>query len=430
MAELSPPSLGAVARRSRTLILVSGILIGGACYGYTKFIVKPIYLARTEISVPSGGSPLGDLSVLIGGGGQESPLQFLRGLFESRATRQYLAKQAKEKHNRPASVPDIDEIYAAKAQVDTSQLFLEVKHEDKDFALSLLREATRYVRQLDEQTAGAVATSKFDAYESSLQEKTVELNQANEALRKWMESSKTATDPANPFAGASYRSRLDEVTLKLGSIENTIDTIKRQAKNSAQRAKDFPTELQGAERWRDLIVQLELDLRIAENTYSRTSPQVIAKKRQIDETKKKFEEEVRKFSSSVENDSNLGLPALLVERQSLIFQRDALREMARIAPSEAIVQQKLVSDQQIKAGVVAELRKQAEIATVEAKVKRINWALLGDSYVLDKPINKGAFVNGVLGVIGGSVGFLAIAFVLARGRYLKKAEAQAPREDW
>lgn len=429
MAEISPPSVGAVARRYRVAILLGGVLLGGGLYGYTKWIVKPIWLARTEIAVPSPTSPLGDLTSILGGSG-DSPLQFLRGLFESRATRQHLATYAKEKFNRKLSVPDIDDLFAAKAQVDTSQLFLELKDTNKEFALALLDESANYVRKLDEQTAGEVANKKFQAYETSLKQKQNELNQANEALRDWLQRSKTATDPSNPFAGASYRQRLDEVNLKIGSLDRTISTIKQQARSNAENAEQFPSELPGASKWRDLIVQLEYDLRIAETTYSKSSPQVIAKKKQIEATKKQFKDEVTKFLGAVENEQNLGLPALMVERQGLIYQRDALQEMARVAPTEAIIQQKLVADQQTKAAVVAELKKQAEIATVEANVKRINWSLLGKSYVVDKPINKGAFVNGVLGFIAGCVLVLAGAFLAARNRYMKKVEATQPREDW
>lgn len=412
MAEATPTSIGDITRRYRIPIAVFGIVFGLGAYVYTKRLT-PVWLARTEIAVPTGGSSLGDVGALLSIG-QDSPLQYLRGLFEARATRQELARTATEKFNRKTNVPDIDKIFAAKAMVDTSQLILEVRHEDKTFAIGILNAATTYVRSLDEKTASLVAVKKFNAYDKALAEKMKELAEAQAALQKFSETAKTVPDPLNPFSGSNYRARFQEIELKLGSVETAISTLKDQARRSAQGARNFPTELPGAQKWREILVNLEYQLRIAETTHSPTSAKVQDIKNQIEATKKQFADEVSKSLRSVEQNAFPGLTELIVERESLIYQRDYLKEMSDKAPSEARIMQDLMREVQIKEAVVQDLRKQSEIASVEAEVKRIQWAMLGEPYVADEPINKKAFQNGVISTLGGCVVGIAFFFVFGR----------------
>lgn len=414
MAEATPLSLGDITRRYRVGIAIFGIVFGLTAYIMTKR-ATPVWLARTEIAVPSGGSSLGDVGALLSLS-QDSPLQYLRGLFESRATRQELARTATVKFKKETRVPEIDKMFAAKAMVDTSQLVLEMRHEDKEFAIGILNAATTYVRSLDEQSASQVAVKKYNAYEDSLREKIGELSKAQDALQDFTETAKTVTDPLNPFSGGTYKARLQEIQLKLGSVEKAIGSLKDQARKSARSAGSFPTDLPGATKWREVLVNLEYQLRIAETTFSPTSARVIDIKKQIEATKKQFADEVASSLRSVEQDSFPGLMELIVERESLLYQKDYLQKMSDKAPSESRLMQELMREVQIKEGVVQELRKQSEISSVEAKVKRINWAMLGDPYVVDEPINKRSFQNGVIAGLGGIVLGMAIFFMIARNR--------------
>lgn len=407
------PSVGDTIRRYRFPIAAFGFVFGLTAYIYTKRLT-PVWLARTEIAVPSGGSSLGDVGALLSLN-QESPLQYLRGLFESRATRQELARTAQAKFNRPkANVPEIDKIFAAKAMVDTSQLILEVRHEDKTYAVGLLNAATTFVRSLDEQTAAQVAVKKFNAYEKALTDKTNELNEAQDALQKFTETARTAPDPLNPFSGGNYKVRLQEIEMKLGAVEEAIRTIKTQAEKSARSAGSLPTELPGAASWRQQLIELELQLRIAETDHPKTSPIVQSIRNRIEATKKQFAQEVTNSLKSVQQEAFPGLTEPIVEREALIYQRDYLRGMAAKAPTEARIMQDLMGAVQTKQTVVNELKRQAEISQVEANVKRINWALLGEPYVVDEPINKRAFQNGVVSGIGGIVAGIAFFFVFGR----------------
>jgi len=406
-------SVGETIRRFRYPIMLVGALCGLAAYIYTKRLT-PVWLARVEIAVPSQGGGLGEVGALLSLS-QDSPLQYLRGLFEARATRQELARTAKAKFNRPnANVPEIDKIFAAKAMVDTSQLILEVRHENKDFGIGLLNAATTYVKNLDEQTASQVAVKKFNAYEKALNEKTSELQSAQDALQKFTETAKTAPDPLNPFSGGSYKVRLQEIELKLGAVEEAIRTLKSQAQKSARGAATIPTDLPGAATWRQQLIDLELQLRIAEKEYSQTSPIVQSIRNKIDAAKKQFAEEVSKSLRSVEQEAYPGLTEPIVEREALIYQRDYLREMAAKAPTETRIMQDLMNAVKTKETVVQELKRQAEISSVEANVNRINWALLGEPYIVDEPVNKRAFQNGLVAGIGGLFLGVAIFFVFGR----------------
>jgi uncharacterized protein involved in exopolysaccharide biosynthesis len=416
MAEATPPSLGAVARRSRLMIMGIGLLLAIIFYAYTK-LQKPIWLARVEIAVPSPTSPLGDVAALIGGG-SESPLQYLRGLFESRAARQDLAKVSKAKHNRIASVPDIDRIYSAKAFVDTSQLVLEVRHEDKDYGIAMLNEATHYVRSLDAMIATGVAGKKNEDYSEALAEKQQELDAATKRLQSWTKTAKTVSDPNSPYSAASYRARLEDARFKLGVIEQQIKSLKDQAERTA-KLKDIPTDFPGAQQWRDLLVKQQFQLELDLKTYPLGSPTIRKDQYNVETTRKKRDEEVNAYLRSVHADAINGLPALVVQRETLIYTRDAMKILADAAPQEAITQETLTADVRLKASVVAELKKQQEVSTVEAKVNRINWETLGDAYIVDEPVNKGAFVNGILGGLLGIFIGLTFAFAQARNRYAK-----------
>ncbi|MEQ1821051.1 MAG: hypothetical protein ABL949_00925 [Fimbriimonadaceae bacterium] len=401
----APLSFGQIIKKNLFKIGLFGLAVAISFYIYTKR-QTPVWLARVEIAVPNSSSSLGDVGALIGLN-QDSPLQFLRGLFESRATRTQLSKVSGN-YGQKASVPTIDKIYAVKAMVDTSQIFLEVRHQNQKYALGLLQAATEHVSLLDEQTASGVAIKKANAYEKALSEKRFEYEEASQQVVDFSNKAKTAPDPLNPFSGAAYKFRLGEIEQRLSGVVEQIASVKRQARNSADSAQELPTDIPIASGWQKRLTDLEYDLQVAQQTYGPTHPSIVKIKGQIRVTQDGFKQAVADYLRSVNNNASAGIAPLLVERDSLIVQRDYLRKMAAEAPKEAQVLEKLVNMAKAKGEVVMALTKQKEIASAESDVNRIGWAILGEPYIADEPINKSSAINGILGGMFGS--FLGCVF--------------------
>ncbi len=398
MQEAALP-FGEIMKKNLFKIGLSGLLVAISFYLYTKR-QTPVWLARVEIAIPNSSSSLGDVGALIGLN-QDSPLQFLRGLFESRATRMQLSKVSGN-YGQKASVPTIDKIYAVKAMVDTSQIFLEVRHQDQKYALGLLQAATEHVRLLDEQTSSNVALNRANSFAKIIADKRAEYDAAAQAVVDFSNRAKTAPDPLNPFSGVAYKVRLSEIEQRLGSVNEQILSVKRQARNSADVALELPTDIPIASGWQKSLTDLEYELRVAEQTYASKHPSIVAIKRKIKVTQDGFKKAVAEYLQSVNSNTSAGIAQLLVERDSLTVQRDYLRQMAADAPKESQILQNLANEAKTKGEVVMALSKQQELASAEADVNRIGWAILGQPYVSDEPINKSSAINGILGGMLGS----------------------------
>ncbi|MEQ1935545.1 MAG: hypothetical protein ABL962_16930, partial [Fimbriimonadaceae bacterium] len=296
----------------------------------------------------------------------------------------------------------IDKIYAVKAMVDTSQIFLEVRHQDKKYALGLLQAATEHVRLLDEQTSSNVALNRANSFAKIISEKRTEYDASAQAVVDFSNRAKTAPDPLNPFSGMAYKARLSEIDQRLGSVNEQIQSVKRQARNSADVAFELPTDIPVAAGWQKSLTDLEYELRVAEQTYASQHPSIVAIKRKIKVTQDGLKKAIAEYLQSVNSNTSAGIAQLLVERDSLTVQRDYLRRMSAEAPKESQILQNLANEAKTKGEVVMALSKQQELASAEADVNRIGWAILGQPYVSDEPINKSSFINGILGGMLGS----------------------------
>jgi uncharacterized protein involved in exopolysaccharide biosynthesis len=110
---------------------------------------------------------------------------------------------------------------------------------------------------------------------------------------------------------------------------------------------------------------------------------------------------------SIDEGLNSTVAALEQQRLLLTFQVAETRQLANLAPDEAMALGRLYTEAKTLEQVLLGLRQRYETAKVDAQVQRVTWTVLETPYREDEPGNKRPVLAGVvlfmLGFIGAAV---------------------------
>jgi uncharacterized protein involved in exopolysaccharide biosynthesis len=237
--------------------------------------------------------------------------------------------------------------------------------------------------------ATRLARENLGTLDPTVKVRQTELKEAEEALLAYIKTLKTAPDPSQPLAAGVYLSKLKETEIQLGSVEKQLE-FARQAAIRRGEPQTVIASLTGAvpPSWKQLVIQVEYDLRLAETRLGPSAPEVETLRRKLAVTREQAQVEIAKYIQSVETNVDSQIADLVSKKLVLEWQREQQSNLAKIAPQEAIELQRLVREVGARAEILRTLRVQTEATRIQADSYQLPFTLLQPPTIDPTPTNK------------------------------------------
>lgn len=406
------PAIGAIFRGWFKIGLAS-IVGAGLAVGYT-YVIKPVHGASTVLLMPIQEATA--FNPLAAFAGVTDPIEILKGIVESRAAREYVAKRTN------LSKREIEEMVSVTPRKAQNQMAITTESENRDLALKVTKYSLEALSTLSATTNISLAQRQADLTEKAVDEKQKELQQAEDELIAFQKGTVTVPDPLTPFTGSAYMQRFRDVSMELKKVEQQLSVARKEAARRAEPAAEIPSGLPESERWRTRLVELEYQLRLAENQYGPQAPQVVKLKKDIDVTREQLQQAVQDYMASIRANIDPGIAQLEAQRLLLQWQKDYLDRMADAAPDEAVKFQRLLREVTSRTEVLKLVRARYENAKLDAEVDRVRWSVLVAPYLEEQPVNKKYVRNAA---IGWFLAVLLSTFVIGRRHARKQSLSDA-----
>lgn len=402
--------------RAFVLCMVGGAVLAA---GYTAYR-KPQYEASATIILPSvqanAGSSLANQLGLNSAGPGNNIYMFKEILESSRARKAVgsgIGLSRGDVKNRTLVVEDATANTIAVLFTDT----------DKERARKAVEGFLNTLREIHRELSIPTRKTRVTELETNLVKTQAKLRDAEESLRLFQLSAKTVptqTGQGSVFTGTRYAEQLRVLEVQRDGLATSISQLKSKLNEAGSLAKDLPTDIPAAKQWRDRLVELEYELKVAEISAGPKDPKVVRLTEQIGITKSRLRDETDRYLLAVGKgvaDSQFGqgvmnLGSLYQEKATLDAQISALSRLARVAPTEAMNYQRLVSEVAILNKLIEQQRTQLEQARLDAQSDPNRWEILDEPEVSDQPVNKDFLRNIAVGI---AIGFVvALAWVTGR----------------
>lgn len=413
-AELSP-YFDAI-KRNKWKIGASGAVFGVVFAVYT-YVIPPVWRANTVLLLPAPNDPT--TSALAALGASSDPLAMLEGVVESYPAQVYIAEKCGVK------LTDVSKLMMVTTDTPKQQVLISSEGTNKEKATKMVQAGLDITLRLSAETDLTRSSKQARLLEQAVKEQGKSVREAENAILKFQERTVTAPNPTLPFSDSNLIRRMKDLDLEIGKVTKQISVAKTQAERLANTAGDLPTALIASQKWRDKLLELEYQLKVAQNRFGPDHPDVIRIQQDIVTTKAQLDTEIQKERQSVENSLDVNTSGLEAQRQVLISQRADLMQQVKLAPKEAIEVQRLYQEALTRGEILKTIRIQYETARLGAEVERVKFSILAPPYIDPKPTNKAMVRNALLGVFFGMIVGCFIQSI-ATSRRLGKRETALP----
>lgn len=413
----SHSTLGVLWRGRWTVVgfLIAGITLA-ALYTWYR---KPQFEGSAVILMPSaqsgGANSLAQqLGMTLPVQGQSNIYMFKQILESSRAR-----KAVGEAVGLPRSgIRDRTQI---EENSTANSILIRVLDTDRERALKITSAFLDELRTIHKEMSIPTRENQVADLEDSLKDRQLKLRKAEEELREFQMTAKTAptvSGSSTVMTGTRYIEQLRQLELDRARVSESLKSAKSRVERAKGSRIELPSDIPTAKEWREKLASLEYDLRVLEISAGPRDPNVVKLREQIQITKQSLRNEVDNYVSAVRSglvDPTLesgiqNLSKLSQTVAGLDAQISALRRLAAIAPSEAMQFQRLIGEVAALQKLVEQARVQLEQARTEAAADPNRWEVLDVPEVSEDPVNKDYAKNMAVGGVVSLVAGLALAF--------------------
>ncbi|MBS1726613.1 MAG: hypothetical protein JST51_07815 [Armatimonadetes bacterium] len=371
--------LAVFKRYWRSICLLT--LLAGVGAAAKEYFAATKYRGTTSILVitPNVSASLSQLAVL--NASAATPLRTIKGVVMSdRETRAIIDKFGLDWHKFEYEFQVTDES-------QTNQLVISYDSTDQKKILDLLQFTIDKLGELDEQFNFSVGTRQAVELGKELKKKEKDLASEEDKLLALQKTMKTASDPTDPQSIVAYLEAYQKLEMQLGGVKTQLKALRDQLETAAADTS-VPSAIPPAVAWQKKLSEVEYRLRVARTTMAEENPEVVRLKRIEEQTKEQYQNDVKKYLTSVNKNLDPTLATLESKRILLEYQTAQARELARVAPEEGLKLGREVTEVLTLRKVVTNLRAQYEQAKIEAEVSKVRWSVLDPPYIERKPVNK------------------------------------------
>ncbi len=386
--------------KSRKLF-VTGLVLGlvGVIY---MFVIPAIYTYRSSLLIVGDATQQASaLQALVPGTGP-TPLDIMEGVATSNTCLERVAKA-----NKFERVKELKEVLTFSKDYAKNRLTMAANDPDKVRSQKILRDMVESLRFMNKTVAFSAADLQAKFIEDSIREKTSQLETAQGKLAEYLKTMKAPSDPTDVGSVSINMQKARDFQFQLASVEKQLKEARAAAERASASGIDLPTTSATSGNWRNRIKELELQLRTQETQLGPKNTAVVKARAALEEAKTMAAQETGAEQRSIDEGLNSTVAALEQQRLLLAFQVAETRQLANLAPGEAMALGRLYTEARTLEQVLLTLRQRYETAKVDAQVQRVTWTVLEPPFREDEPGNKRPAMAGVvlfmLGVIGAAV---------------------------
>lgn len=392
--------LGAIWSR-KWLYLAIVLVAGGGTLVYT-IVIPPLWRARAAILLAQPESPRTAIPILQTQ--QVQPMKVLKGVLESDTAIGRLRELSGYSYRDTRDKLDVVD------ETQANQLIITFKDKNSSLAQRSVETCLELLEELDSQMSFNVAERQAELLKTAIDEKTKELEAAQQRLVDFQKTMRVPIKPEKPEETGTLLKTITELELNLVGVQKELSEAKAQAKKSAQDIT-LPSALPASETWRQKLVDLQYALRIAEINEGDDSPNVKRLREEIVATRKQLEEEISKTLRSINSNIDKSVAELEAKRVVLTWQLAHAKELAQVAPNEAAQAQRLLYEVNVLEEVLTNIRAQYEKALIDSQVAKIRWSVLEKPHIEERAINKRYALYPAIGVLVGILLVFSIAII-------------------
>jgi len=378
--------------------IIPSTLASGAIAALVIVLTPARYAATATFVLPTSSGSLNPLASLAIFSKESSPLSVIYGVAASNEAYRIIS----EKTGR--SMVELKANLTWEMDSVSNQISARSEYESKPRAIAVCQTATAVLQQMSTDLATRLARENLGTLDPTVKVRQTELKEAEEALLAYIKTLKTAPDPSQPMSAGVYLARLKETEIQLGSVEKQLE-FARQAAIRRGEPQTVVASLTGSmpPSWKQLVTQVEYDLRLAETRLGPSAPEVETLRRKLEVTRSQAQTEIAKYIQSVETNVDTQIADLVSKKLVLEWQREQQMKLAQIAPQEGIELQRLIREMAGRAELLRTLRAQTEATRIQADSYQLPFTLLQPATLDPTPTNKSmgkpVIISAILGFL-------------------------------
>lgn len=427
MDSLSTPETNGLLKLWQGKYLALGwVAFGLALAGVYTFIKKPVYEGSAILLLPTvQGSGANSLAQQLGisvSAGSQSNIYMFKQILESSRARSMVAQQIGLSRGEVKLNSVIEENSTA------NSILITYLDPDQARAKKAVGSYISSLRKIHSELSIPSKKSQAQALQTSLEKRKSELSDAEERLRIFQLSAKTAPALGGngvAISASRYSEQLRGLEIEREKLRSSVHQLRTQLERAKGASIELPNNLPTARQWREKLVQLEYELKVAEISGGPLDPKVVKLKSQIEITKSSLAQESERYlqalkSGVVDPSLESGIASFGAATSTLAgieAQISALQRLTKVAPTEALTYQRMVNEIAMLSKLVESQRTQLEQAKWDAQADPNRWEVLDEPEVSAEPVNKNYIRNMAVGGVAGLV--LAFFAISSRGAKAK-----------
>lgn len=385
--------------KGKYLILGFALLAVGG--GMVREYLAPMrYESNASILVVANDAQSSTLQSLLGAKGP-SMLGLISGIIGSRNVREKISSENK------IALEDLDAKFKIETSPEANKIEFIAYGDQREKADSINRTAINALNDLNSTLGISVSKKRSDSVKSALDARQTELDKAQQDLADFQRKMKTPVDPDTPSSVGTYVKQLRDIELEEVSVNEKIAAARSRAASLGENDLKLPTDDVVITGWRQKVVDMQYQLKLAQQEYGPQAPKVVLLQRQLAVTLKQAQDEISKYVSGLKGGLNSELASLEAQRTVITWSKAFVKELVDAAPQEAVEFFKRYRNVQTLATVVTTLRGKYEEVKIDSEVDKVLWTVLDSPKTQKEPINKKypkmAAIWFVLGLFGGSI---------------------------
>lgn len=314
--------------------------------------------------------------------GDKDDSALYRGVLESFPVQDAVAKATNQ------DFEDIRKYLHIEPKLPVKQLAVYTIDSDKDRGEKAVKTALGKLTEITRSFGFNKAERTAELLKQVIEENQAKLGQAEAKVLAYTKQMKAPTNPQNPAEVTNMMRKYYDLQAEYEILNKQVQLAKSGVSASVRSALDTPTSIPGLEKWRNQLVQANVELRQAESLYGPDAPEIRALKAKVETLEQAASEEVNRYLKGVGNGVNNSIFELVLNRQLVKWKIDSLKPVVENAPTEAVTLKRLMIEQTLRENILSNLRKQYEEARITQQVDRAKWAVLEPVHTLEKPTNK------------------------------------------
>ncbi len=297
----------------------------------------------------------------------------------------------------------------------SGQIYITFGDSSKRRAVYTIEAVIDSLKSIEATTGFTTASQEEKNLEKLVQDRKIELQQLEDDFKAYQDNLKTVVAPNIPYYGGQYRVLMEPIKLQLGKLNKEIELRKKQAKDQGMLSADIPTSLPPSIRWRDNLIRLGEELRLAEISSGPEAPNVVRLKQSIVTTKELIRVEIEKYLRSVNNGMDSILSTLITQKTIAEDQLAGLAKQDQLATNEAMQFQHKTQDLMGMRKLLQDTFERYNGARLKAEAQKVRWSVLDSPSIETTPVNKSTMLSLLTGLVVGTILGLVFAIILETG---------------